>query len=377
MKGLVDHVDIPDSILQGQVYIFHYNPLDVKILSYVNPSSMYSATIEGSLKRGRDGYGGAVKFNTDHYILGNSYRTVWDNRDNAIPFYFTMKGHGEGSARIDIPLAGDSQAVDVPFSFEVPWSLSSDSVPETYTRLVAFGLGQRGQFDFVFGDDTPFSRIVTDIRVFFPESFTVKVASTHHMSEKNAFRYYVELNPSYPFSTDVSLTSACVVPEEYQSLPGHAIQLDSVVTVTGTLHLEKSALKEGWEWPDHLDVSCSLNHQGDVYRTHGAVNLPSEYPLPDISFEYDLRIRPYAFQWGKPNIHLYDTRLRMNFLNKTPFKVRLRGTVASYKDGIILHSVPFGNDIPLEAKISPSKQTGSTAPRPSTAEIHLAKKGSS
>ena len=282
--------------------------------------------------------------------MHNSYRTVWDNRDNAIPFYFTMKGHGEGSARIDIPLAGDSQAVDVPFSFEVPWSLSSDSVPETYTRLVAFGLGQRGQFDFVFGDDTPFSRIVTDIRVFFPESFTVKVASTHHMSEKNAFRYYVELNPSYPFSTDVSLTSACVVPEEYQSLPGHAIQLDSVVTVTGTLHLEKSALKEGWEWPDHLDVSCSLNHQGDVYRTHGAVNLPSEYPLPDISFEYDLRIRPYAFQWGKPNIHLYDTRLRMNFLNKTPFKVRLRGTVASYKDGIILHSVPFGNDIPLEAK---------------------------
>jgi hypothetical protein len=99
--------------------------------------------------------------------MHNSYRTVWDNRDNAIPFYFTMKGHGEGSARIDIPLAGDSQAVDVPFSFEVPWSLSSDSVPETYTRLVAFGLGQRGQFDFVFGDDTPFSRIVTDIRVFF------------------------------------------------------------------------------------------------------------------------------------------------------------------------------------------------------------------
>ncbi|MBR2210150.1 MAG: hypothetical protein IJ896_01565, partial [Fibrobacter sp.] len=71
--------------------------------------------------------------------MHNSYRTVWDNRDNAIPFYFTMKGHGEGSARIDIPLAGDSQAVDVPFSFEVPWSLSSDSVPETYTRLVAFG----------------------------------------------------------------------------------------------------------------------------------------------------------------------------------------------------------------------------------------------
>ena len=78
--------------------------------------------------------------------MNNSYRTVWDNKENAIPFYFAMKGLGEGSARIDIPPVGDSQAVDIPFSFEVPWSLSSDFVPETYTRLVAFGLGQRGQF---------------------------------------------------------------------------------------------------------------------------------------------------------------------------------------------------------------------------------------
>ena len=36
-----------------------------KFLSFVNPSSMYSATIETSLKNGKDGYGGGVKFNNN------------------------------------------------------------------------------------------------------------------------------------------------------------------------------------------------------------------------------------------------------------------------------------------------------------------------
>ena len=36
-----------------------------RFLSFVNPSSMYSATIETSLKNGRDGYGGGVKFNNN------------------------------------------------------------------------------------------------------------------------------------------------------------------------------------------------------------------------------------------------------------------------------------------------------------------------
>ena len=34
-----------------------------RFLEYVNPSTMYSATIETALKNGRDGYGGGVKFN--------------------------------------------------------------------------------------------------------------------------------------------------------------------------------------------------------------------------------------------------------------------------------------------------------------------------
>ncbi len=36
-----------------------------RFLDYVNPSSMYSATIETSLKNGRDGYAGGVKFNNN------------------------------------------------------------------------------------------------------------------------------------------------------------------------------------------------------------------------------------------------------------------------------------------------------------------------
>ncbi|MBO4407560.1 MAG: hypothetical protein J5849_07650 [Clostridia bacterium] len=34
-----------------------------RFLAYVNPSSMYSATVESSLRKGADGYGGGVKFN--------------------------------------------------------------------------------------------------------------------------------------------------------------------------------------------------------------------------------------------------------------------------------------------------------------------------
>jgi hypothetical protein len=36
-------------------------------------------------------------------------------------------------------------------------------------------------------------------------------------------------------------------------------------------------------------------------------------------------------------------------LNKSPFHVRLRGTVASYKNGEVLHSIPFGDDSTIEA----------------------------
>ncbi len=39
-----------------------------RFLSFVNPSAMYSATIETSLKNGKDGYGGGVKFNNNHML---------------------------------------------------------------------------------------------------------------------------------------------------------------------------------------------------------------------------------------------------------------------------------------------------------------------
>ena len=140
------------------------------------------------------------------------------------------------------------------------------------------------------------------------------------------------------------------VPDECQSLPDHAIRMDSNLTISGTLHLEKKSLKEGREWPDHLDFSFSFAHEGGLLRAKGLFNLPSAYTVPDISYQNDLQIRPFIFQEASSNIHLYDTRIRLDFLNKSPFHVRLRGTVASYKNGEVLHSMPFGDDGPIEAK---------------------------
>lgn len=139
------------------------------------------------------------------------------------------------------------------------------------------------------------------------------------------------------------------VPDDCQSLPDRAIRMDSNLTISGTLHLEKKRLKEGREWPDHLDFSFSFAHEGSLFQAKGLFNLPSAYTVPDISYQYDLQIRPLLFQASFSNIHLYDTRIRLDFLNKSPFHVRLSGTVASYKNGAVLHSIPFGDDSTIDA----------------------------
>ena len=49
-----------------------------RFLAFVNPSSMYSATIETSLKNGKDGYGGGVKFN-NNAMLNCSFASAVDS----------------------------------------------------------------------------------------------------------------------------------------------------------------------------------------------------------------------------------------------------------------------------------------------------------
>lgn len=49
-----------------------------RFISFVNPSSMYSATIETSLKNGKDGYGGGVKFNNSA-MLNCSFASAVDS----------------------------------------------------------------------------------------------------------------------------------------------------------------------------------------------------------------------------------------------------------------------------------------------------------
>ena len=272
-------------------------------------------------------------------------RSLWMRTDD--PFGFSMQGGAEKTVRIGIPPIGESASMDVPFSFEVPWSLSTDAVPDIYKRLFEIGLYQRGDFRYDFGEDMPFISVVPDIRLILPPCMSPAPDDLNVMPEENGYQFYVQYYG--PSSEVVSMIASFEVPDDCQSLPDHAIRMDSNLMISGTLHLEKNRLKEGREWPDHLDVSFSFTHEGSLFRANGLFNLPSAYAIPDVSYQNDLQIRPLLFQGSFPNIRLYDTRIRLDFLNKSPFHVRLRGTVASYKNGEVLHSIPFGDDSTIEA----------------------------
>ena len=272
-------------------------------------------------------------------------RNLWMRNDS--PLGFSMQGGAEMTVRIDIPPIGESASMDVPFSVEIPWSLSADAVPEIYKRLFEIGLRQGGEFQYDFGEDMPFIDIIPDIRLILPPCMSPVPEDLNVLPEQNGYQFYTWYYG--PLSEPVSMIASFEVPDECQSLPDRAIRIDSNLTISGTLHLEKSSLKEGREWPDHLDFSFSFTHEGGLIRANGLFNLPSAYTIPDISYQNDLQIRPFFFQAGSSNIHLYDTRLRLDFLNKSPFHVRLRGTVASYKNGEILHSIPFGDGSTIEA----------------------------
>ena len=66
-----------------------------RFLAFVNPSSMYSATIEASLKNGKDGYGGGVKFN-NNAMLNCGFASAVDSIMAVKEFVFDKK---------EIPLA--------------------------------------------------------------------------------------------------------------------------------------------------------------------------------------------------------------------------------------------------------------------------------
>lgn len=61
-----------------------------RFLAFVNPSSMYSATIETSLKNGKDGYGGGVKFN-NNAVLNCGFASAVDSLMAVKEFVFDKK----------------------------------------------------------------------------------------------------------------------------------------------------------------------------------------------------------------------------------------------------------------------------------------------
>ena len=61
-----------------------------RFLAFVNPSSIYSATIETSLKNGKDGYGGGVKFN-NNAMLNCGFASAVDSLMAVKEFVFDKK----------------------------------------------------------------------------------------------------------------------------------------------------------------------------------------------------------------------------------------------------------------------------------------------
>ncbi len=298
-------------------------------------------------------------YNTSDWIVPNdaknlevkldwksSINRLWSAEDclTDIP----IKGGSEKkTVRIDIPPIGESLSMDVPFSVEIPWSIGSDAVPEIYKQLFSVEIYQLGDVQYDFGEDMPFFRLNSDIRVGLPSFISPDPSyPDFHVTDGNGYRF--KFMTYGPLDMQVHMFASLDISKDGQTMSDRKFRVDSNLQVSGTLHLEKKWLKEGREWPDHLDFSFSSQHDGYVSHVSGLFDLPSTFTLPDISFAYPLQIRPFLFQQESPNIHLYDTRVFLLFSNYTPFLSRIRGTVASYKNGEVLHSIPFGAETPLE-----------------------------
>ena len=142
----------------------------------------------------------------------SAVRNLW-TRGNA-PFGFSMHGGAEKTVRIDIPPIGASASVDVPFSFEVPWSLSADAVPDIYKRLFEVGLFQSGEFCYDFGEDMPFICIDPDIRLVLPPCMAPDPEDLNVMPEENGYQFYVQY--CGPSSEDVSMVASFAGRESYR-----------------------------------------------------------------------------------------------------------------------------------------------------------------
>ena len=110
-------------------------------------------------------------------------RSLWMRND--APLGFSMQGGAEKTVRIDIPPIGEAASMDVPFSFEVPWSLSAEVVPDIYKCLFEIGLYQRGEFRYDFGEDLPFITIIPDIRLILPSCMSPDPEDLNVMPEGN------------------------------------------------------------------------------------------------------------------------------------------------------------------------------------------------
>ncbi len=272
------------------------------------------------------------------------------------PLTFPVDGE-EVEASVSIALPPASQAQAVPFSLTFPFSFHGKDIPDDYKSLSWVSVLEKCGLSLWFEDDTPLTHVISDLEVTLPSFCTFNWEGTQFFilgqnpnntaHQEYAYLYSEHEEYGHPgkrnFPWPLGFIGHFQVPEEEYSLPGRGFHIDSTFTVSGVLHLDSSMLKEGASWPETITLRSAFSGRGSIISTKGKVNFPAEYDLPRyISFASHRDYRPISFLDPSSLLHLYDGRVFLDFLNRSPFTTWITGTVEGHSKGKVLYSHPFG-----------------------------------
>lgn len=267
----------------------------------------------------------------------------------------------EVSTTILLPPVSQEPEEDVPFSITFPFSFLGKDIPEEFINLTWIKALKNGYLSLWFDDETPFSYLVSDLLITLPPSWSfIRGDGTSRFlvgpdSENTAHLEYAYLfsehdNRSYVGSQDnpfyLRFYGDYQIPEEQCGILGRCFQINSSFTLSGVLHLTSSLLKEGGaSWPGEITLHGAFSAQGEVASTRGKMNYPSEYALPrNLSFSSLRNYLPLSFQEEASVLHLFDGRVFLDFLNRSPFNAWITGTFEGRNKGTVLYSLPFGEE---------------------------------
>lgn len=272
------------------------------------------------------------------------------------PPTFPVDGE-EVEASVTIALPPASQAQAVPFSLTVPFSFQGKDIPEDFKSLSWVKVLEKCGLSLWFDDDTPLTHVISDLEVTLPsfctftwegtQFFILGQNPTNTAYQEYAYLYSEHEEYGHPGKRDfpwpLGFIGQFQVTEEEYALPGRGFHIDSTFTVSGVLHLDSSMLKEGASWPETITLHGAFSGKGYIISTKGKMNYPAEYDLPrHISFSSLRDYRPISFLDASSVLHLYDGRVFLDFLNRSPFTTWITGTVESHSKSTVLYSHPFG-----------------------------------